>query len=247
MRIPDSSAAATLAYEEIKRRIVDLEYAPGTKLSEVLLAEELGFGRSPIRTAFARLQGEGWVTVSPQSGTYVKLLSEAEIAEIYEFRLLLETHATRAAAQNITEAQLEELRREFRRRMPQDGERFDERMFDDINDLDALFHATVYRAAGNSLVTGILLNLFEKVTWLKKTTPSSPERMQKWGAELRGVLKALEKRDPDAAARRMREHIGHAADSGSEYRRTHAAQRTPTPAKREPRAAKATRVRQSTR
>jgi DNA-binding GntR family transcriptional regulator len=221
MRIPDSSAAATLAYEEIKRRIIDLEYPPGTKLSEAPLAEELGLGRSPIRTAFARLQGEGWVTISPQSGTYVRRPTEAEIAEIYDLRFLLETHATRQAALNISAVQLDELRREVRRRMPQEGEKMDARMFDDFNELDAMFHATVYRAAGNSLVTSILLDLFEKVTWLKKASPSSPERMKQWGAELRRVLSALEKRDPDAAARRMRDHIGHAAESGSEYRRRH--------------------------
>ena len=235
----EGSAAATHAYEEIKRRIIDLVYSPGTKLSEVQLAEELGFGRSPVRTAFARLQSEGWITVSPQSGTYVKRLSEAEIAEIYDLRLLLETHATTQAARNISDEQVAELHREFRRRMPQKGERFDEHMFDDINELDALFHATVYRAAGNALVTAILLNLFEKVTWLKKASPSPPARMQKWGEELRGVLKALEKRDPDAAAKRMREHIGHAADSGEEVRRAHAAQRPAASPKRERKPARA--------
>ena len=220
--IPASSAAAALAYNEIKRRIIDAAYPPGTKLSEVQLADEFGFGRSPVRSAFARLQTEGWVTVSPQSGTYVRNLSEAEIAEIYDLRLLLETHATRTAAQNITPEQVAALHREFRRRMPRKGEKFDAHMFDDINELDAMFHAAVYRAAGNSLVTGILLNLFEKVTWLKKASPSPPARMQKWGGELGAVLKALEKRDPDAAEKRMREHIERAADSGSESRHAHA-------------------------
>ena len=238
MRIPESSAAATLAYDEIKRRIVDLAYPPGTKLSEAQLADELGFGRSPVRSAFARLQSEGWVTVSPQSGTYVKRLSEAEIAEIYDLRLLLETHATRQAALNISAEAIEDLRREFRRRVPQKRERFSAQMFDDINELDAMFHAAVYRAAGNSLVTGILLNLFEKVTWLKKASPSSPERMRQWGDELRRVLAALEKRDGDAAAKRMREHIGHAADSGSEHRRASASQRRTPSSKREDRKAK---------
>lgn len=223
MKIPDSSAAAALAYEEIKSRIINLRYPPGAKVSEVQLAEELGFGRSPVRTAFSRLQSEGWVTVSPQSGTYVKRLSEAEIGEIYDFRMLLETHAVRQAARNITPEQLRELRREFHRRMPQDGERFEERKFDDINALDAVFHATVYRAAGNALMTNVLLNLLEKVQWLKKTAPSSPERMQQWCAELQAVLEALEQRDPDTAVARMREHIDRAADSGSEYRRTHGA------------------------
>jgi GntR family transcriptional regulator, rspAB operon transcriptional repressor len=233
MTVRAGSAATTHAYDEIKRRIIDLVYAPGSKLSEVQLAEELGFGRSPIRTAFSRLQSEGWITVSPQSGTYVKRLSEAEIAEIYDLRLLLETHATKQAASNISAAQLAELHRELRRRMPEKGERFDEQMFDDINELDALFHATVYRAAGNALVTGILMNLFEKVTWLKKSSPSPPTRMRAWGDELRGVLNALEKRDPDAAAKRMREHIGHAADSGSKVRRTLASQPPAATRKRE--------------
>ena len=218
MRMPDSSAAATRAYDAIKRRIMDLAYPPGTKLSEVQLADELGLGRSPIRTAFARLQSEGWVTVSPQSGTYVKLLSEVEIAEIYDLRLLLETYATRQAALNMSAERIEELHREFRRRMPAKGERF-HAQFDDINELDAMFHAAVYQSAGNALVRNILLNLFEKVTWLKKASPSSPERMREWGNELRRVLSALEKRDGDAAAKRMRDHIGHAADSGSQQRR----------------------------
>ncbi len=239
----NSAAASRLAYEEIKRRIIDLAYAPGTKLSEARLVDELGHGRSPIRSAFARLQAEGWVTVSPQSGTYVKRLSESEIAEIYELRLLLETHATRAAARNITEADLQALHNEFRRRMPRAGERFDEQRFDDINELDAMFHATVHRAAGNALITNILFNLFEKVTWLKKSSPSTPQRMQLWGAELRGVLKALERRDPDIAARRMRAHIDHAADSGSERRRTQASTSAQGAAKREAHTVKTARTR----
>ena len=189
MRIPDNSAAATLAYEEIKKRITELRYPPGTKLSEIQLVEELGYGRSPIRTAFARLQNDGWVSVSPQSGTYVKRLSEAEIKEIYDFRLLLEIHATRLAAQNMTAEQLRKLRTAFRRLAPQAGDRFDEAMFDDINELDAMFHAAVYRASGNSLITGILLNLLEKVQWLKKAAPSPPQRMKQWCAELESVWK----------------------------------------------------------
>ena len=60
---------AGLVYREIKRRITDLQYQPGDRLSEARLAEELGIGRSPVRTAFARLQGEGWIEISPQSGT----------------------------------------------------------------------------------------------------------------------------------------------------------------------------------
>ena len=65
-------SAVEAAYRHIKQRIIELAYPPGMKLSEVRLAREIGLGRSPLRSALARLKGEGWIAVSPQSGTYVK-------------------------------------------------------------------------------------------------------------------------------------------------------------------------------
>ena len=216
MSVPDSSAVATHVYNNIRERIIDLTYPPGTRLSEARLATELGLGRSPIRTAFARLKSDGWIDVSPQSGTYVKRPGEEEIREIFEFRLLLETHVTRLAALNISSEQLQKLRKMHRRLSPEAGAEAD--AFDDFNELDSMFHATIYGAANNRLMTGALLNLLEKVRWLKKSSPTSPERMQLWFAELGRILDALEARDPDRAAEAMRQHIGNAADFAAEVR-----------------------------
>ena len=219
MKIPDNSAAAAIqAYEEVKRRIIDLVYAPGTKLSEARLVDELGFGRSPIRTAFARLQGEGFIAVTPQSGTYVRALTEKEIGDIFETRLLLESHVTRLAAERIEPERLRRLRVAFRRLAPQ-GRVLDEGIFDDFNELDSMFHSNIYEAAGNEVMHGMLLNLLEKVRWIKKSFPSTPRRMKLSFAELERVLEALEEGDGEAAAQRMREHIGNAADFAAEFRK----------------------------
>ena len=214
----NSAAASRLAYEEIKRRIIDLAYPPGTKLSEARLVDELGHGRSPIRSAFARLQAEGFIAVSPQSGTYVRALTEQEIKDIIDCRLLLETHVTRLAAERIDAEQLRRLRVAFRRLAPQ-GKEFAQEIFDDFNELDSMFHSTIYQAAGNETMAGILLNLLEKVRWIKKSFPSTPKRMRLSFTELERVLEALEERDPDAAAQRMREHIGNAADFAANFRK----------------------------
>jgi DNA-binding GntR family transcriptional regulator len=216
MSIPDSSAVAMHVYDNIRQRIIDLTYPPGTRLSEARLALEMGLGRSPIRTAFARLKSDGWIEVSPQSGTYVKSPGEEEIREIFEFRLLLETHVTRLAAQNISAEQLQRLRKMYKRLSPEAGAEADS--FDDFNELDSLFHATIYGAANNKLMTSALLTLLEKVKWLKKSSPSTPQRMRLWFAELGRILDALEARDPDRAANCMREHIGNAADFAAAVR-----------------------------
>lgn len=218
MKVPDSSAVAIMIYNELKQRIVDLRYRPGEKLSEARLAEELGFGRSPIRSAFARLKSDGWIDVSPQSGTYVRSLSEQEIHDIFEYRLLLETYVTNLAATRISETTLRKLKTALHRIAPQGDAAFDADAFDDFNEFDSLFHSTIYKVAGNTLITNSLLNLLDKIRWLKKATPSPPVRMRLWFEELKNVLDALEARDPELAAQRMRQHIGNANDFAVERR-----------------------------
>ena len=61
----DSANLAVHAYEAIKKRILEFHYRPGERLSEARLANDLGLGRSPIRTALAQLRNDGWISVSP--------------------------------------------------------------------------------------------------------------------------------------------------------------------------------------
>ncbi|MGL4262910.1 MAG: GntR family transcriptional regulator, partial [Afipia sp.] len=143
---------AAIAYREIKRRITELVYKPGDKLSEVRIASELGFGRSPVRTAFSRLQSEGWIEISPQSGTFVRGLSDDEITEILETRMVLESHLAGLAAKKITQTELIQLRAAF----SAFGKRVSSDRLDAYLELDLQFHLAVYKAAGNQLIAGIL-------------------------------------------------------------------------------------------
>ena len=216
-RTTDSSMAMH-AYAAIKKRILDSRYMPGERLSEAQLVKELRLGRSPIRTALARLKSDGWIAVSPQSGTYIKSLSDREIADLVDLRLLLETRATALAAQAIDEDDLRKLRRAFTTFCPKGVADLDERAFDDFNEFDSLLHLTVYRAAGNALIAEILANLLDKVQWLKTSARPSAARIRSGYTELRRILEALEARQPKEAAARMREHITNAADFSARTR-----------------------------
>lgn len=197
---------AGVAYREIKRRITELFYKPGDKLSEVRIASELGFGRSPIRTAFSRLQSEGWIEISPQSGTFVRGLSDDEITEILETRLVLESYLAGLAAKRITEVELISLRAAF----SAFGERVSSDRLDDYLELDLQFHLAIYKAAGNQLIAGILVNLIDKIRWIRRGSANSPTRIQDAFAEIHAVLKALERRDAKGASGAMRTHISNA-------------------------------------
>ncbi len=201
------TGAAGAAYREIKRRIVNLEYRPTEKLSEARLAAELPFGRSPIRTALAQLRSERWVDVSPQSGTFVRALNDHDIQNVTELRVMLEVHCARTAAGSLGETEMKALRDAFRLFGPVaasgDVEAFIE--------LDTRLHLALYRVAGNELIAGILLDLRDKVQWIRRACAVSSERVQEGFAELEGIFAALQERDAEAAGARMALHIGNAA------------------------------------
>lgn len=195
--------AAAAAYRELKRRIIESVFAPGEKLSEMRLVAELGVGRSPLRTALARLQSEGWIAVSPQSGTYVRGLSAKDISDVVEMRLVLESHMAELAAKRIEAAELDELRHAFDRF----GESVDERGPEAYFDIDLRLHMAIYKAAGNELIARTLLDLLDKILWIRRSAMSDSARLQDALVETRAILEALERRDGKAARRAMRAHI----------------------------------------
>lgn len=202
--IPNNELSrAGVAYRELKRRITELFYRPGDKLSEVGIATELGFGRSPVRTAFSRLQSEGWIEISPQSGTFVRGLSDTEITEILEARFVLEPYLAGRAAKMISDQELVRLRQAF----TAFGERVSTDRLDDYLELDLQFHLAIYKAAGNQLIAGILVNLIDKIRWIRRGSAAYPVRVNDAFDEIHSVLDALEARDAEAASAAMRTHI----------------------------------------
>ena len=84
-------------YQEIKRRIVCLEYAPGTSLDEKSLVEELGSSRTPVREALIRLSGEGLIEIEKNKGARVTELDLLTLQSIFEAGDLIERAYTRLA------------------------------------------------------------------------------------------------------------------------------------------------------
>lgn len=192
-----------VVYREIKQRITERVYKPGDKLSEVKLAAEFGIGRSPVRTALARLQHEGWIEVLPQSGTFVRGLSDAEIVEILETRIMLESYLAGRAARTMDDADIAELRLAF----TNFGNQFGSGRIDEYLELDQLFHVAIYKAAASSIVADFLFNLIDKVRWIRRGSARNLKRFREAYAEIRLVLDAIEARNEEAASAAMRTHI----------------------------------------
>lgn len=87
------------AYEAIKQRIIMCVFRPGEALSEAQVAASLGLGRTPVRQAFDRLMRDGLVEVLPRKGIIVRPITQDEVRDMVEVRLLNESFCARLAAE----------------------------------------------------------------------------------------------------------------------------------------------------
>jgi DNA-binding GntR family transcriptional regulator len=95
----ESSADRAIAY--IRKAIIDGTFPGESMLSESQLASQLGMSRTPVRTALARLQDEGWIRIYPKSGALVRGLTPEDVADIVDARVVLETSGVTRATSEV--------------------------------------------------------------------------------------------------------------------------------------------------
>lgn len=96
-------SAEVQAASALRQGILGGEIPPGTKLTEIRMAEQLGVSRATIRTAFHQLAQEGLIDQIPYTGWTVMSLSSHDAWELYTLRSSLEALAARLVANDIAE------------------------------------------------------------------------------------------------------------------------------------------------
>jgi len=77
-------------YHALREDILDLKLRPGQMISENETAKRYNVSRTPVKAAFTRLEGEGFVEVLPQKGTFVTLIDCKHVRDILYMRYVLE-------------------------------------------------------------------------------------------------------------------------------------------------------------
>ena len=91
--LPEARQAIPHVHAYLRECILNGTLSPGTKLSQVSLAAQLGISRTPLREVLRMLQEEGLVEIEPNQRTRVAGLDPQELDDVYASRILLETLA----------------------------------------------------------------------------------------------------------------------------------------------------------
>jgi DNA-binding GntR family transcriptional regulator len=169
----------------------------------------MGVSQMPVREALKELAAEGLVEHIPYRGVRVIEFSLEDIVDLYAHRCFLEGRAARAAAQNITPAELDELRNLLAQMQEIVGsDKLAEYRF-----LNRQFHQVIYAASRRKYLERTLNQMWAVFptmlcgNFAETAERALPERGANDVEEHRAVLNALERGDGDQARALIRKHI----------------------------------------
>jgi len=207
--LPEIRQAIPALHAYLRECVLDGTLTPGTKLSQVALAEQLGVSRTPLREVLRMLQEEGLVEIEPNQRTRVASLDPGELDDIYASRILLETLGLSLTLESFTREQQRLAKRALTamRTAAQTG---------DIAawfDWHAQFHRRLTAGAGSALQKQLTLFADRTIRYIRIYQLAEPQRWQAAGeVEHAAILEALIAHDHAAALSGLAHHLARTAE-----------------------------------
>jgi DNA-binding GntR family transcriptional regulator len=217
MRVPPRPSSDTSrgkvavadVYASMRASILEGDIAPGTRINIDAVARQLGVSQTPVREALQRLEGDNLVVYNPGRGySTTPLLDLPELRSLFEFRLLVEPWAARAAAVDRLANPAAALEKELA--VFRDTMKSTKDLRQDLVAHDTRFHDTILAASGNPVVR----HAFSQTHCHLHTFRLYPADVDGaiTVAEHSAVREAIEACDPERAEAAMTAHIRNSFD-----------------------------------
>ena len=200
-------------FQSIREDILSGRYEQNTELKEAAIGAELGVSRTPVREALRQLELEGLVTIIPNRGAYVNMITAKDVQDIYVIRSMLEGLCARWATQSITAEQLDSMEETLCLSEYHTSKKNYEKLYE----LDSLFHEQLYEAGGSRILNHILSDFHDYVKMVRKATISTSSRSVTSTEEHRAIFEAIKEKEPDKAEALAKEHVKHTIESIQAY------------------------------
>jgi len=208
-RVEKPKTLKDTALEQLRLAIMIGQLAPGKRLIERTICEQLGVSRTVVRECIRHLESEHLVTFSA-GGSSVAVLESDEIRQIYHLRAMLESEAVRHCAKQVTPELVETLQDSLIQ------------IRDNLhagNVVEALAHSYafyqhLFMTAGMTVAWELTERLNGRIGRLRFMTLSTQERAVKGPNNLQEIVNNIAKGDSEAAVKACRKHIDEACRMG---------------------------------
>ena len=188
--------------DDIRKRIIQGQFAPGERLKVEALKVLLDSGASPIREALSLLTSDQLVERYDQRGFRVAPASATHFREILMLRCQLEDIAIRGSIENAS-TEWEEILVLAHHRLEKNTIQHG----DEYEALHKLFHTTLLSACGSPILLRFCDQLYDlNIRYRYLAGKSLNYKKRNIASEHKAILDAVIQRKPDLASQRLMEH-----------------------------------------
>ena len=196
-------ASAKRVYQQLREKILEFELYPGSRVTETELAEMFQVSRTPIREAVQRLESEGYLSVRPKQGCFIRDLDIPRLMQYYDVRIALELLSLDKAALFMPTAQLETLAADWDP-ATQPGRSGDSEV---MEARDESFHIRLAEGGGNTAIAEYLADVNNHIRVVRRLDFTENQRIDLTYVEHHKICQHLLARDVTAAKNLMIGHI----------------------------------------
>ena len=200
-----SNGAIGKAYQYLSEGILSGELALGSPISEMEISIKLKISRSPIREALRRMESEGLVYRYPGRGTFVTNITQRDLEEIFELRIMFEVQALNTACQHFDAEFLDSLEKDFTYLNPDSHPQ-------QYYEANARLHRGIIVYAGNERMAKFYRQLQAQIAIVNRISARDPEHFVLSREKHLAIVRALKAKDLDEAKKQLREHLEEVRD-----------------------------------
>lgn len=189
---------------ELKGEILNGVLEPGQKISIEDLAQRWNVSTTPVRDAIRSLEASGFVKVSPRKSVFVGSMDFKAFKDVFDLRIVLECLAVEQSVERIPQTKIEKTLDTCEAALEEYKKNADLNI---LKHVDNLVHDLVISYSDNQKLIQIMDELHDLIDWARSMVGRQPKSYDAAIYEHIQVLKALKKKDTQAAILAMRTHL----------------------------------------
>lgn len=209
----EKESAREYAQRYLLDQIINLNFLPGQKISDIEISKELNISRTPVREAILYLSNGHLIESYPQRGIFVSLIDTNIVEQVCEIRKMIEGPLANKSCHLITQEHLDNLydfitlQKDYAPQGPREN-------FEKFLSLDIAFHKELYKICNMDFIYTTLQNIMPHFDRQRKLSYEIGVAERVINDHI-AICKAIAENKPEEAQTAMVDHIATALSDQS--------------------------------
>ena len=191
-----------LTFDFLQTAIFDCRLEADVIYNEASIARELGISTSPVRDAFAKLAGKGFIEILPRRGVKLTELGQKPFSGLFELRQSIERAVLLKVVPNLEDGQIDHLSSLLNVYMTQAD-------FDAGLNSDSAIHRYLTSLTCHQNMVNALMGIEDQWNWVSRRVLLAKNSLEAWKVEHFRIHACLKRRDAEGAWQAMKTHLHH--------------------------------------